>query len=311
MITNIPTGNDFEKAAKESLIQAFHLIYKTDAEIDIFSTNSLDIPDFTEHEFNENYFSFWLHKQSVLRTTIVLIQQSHELFMKATIAQVSPLLLLENKRTEWPTLYKHNDKDFNNLYTLSAESLLHTYSAVLNAPAAEELIRFIDEVRVLRNKILHSIYNEPLYPREIISLILNTFTYFVGKDSWWDSIREELFHNPFYGAIDKEFEEASLIEVLENMERYFSRKELSKHFNQNLKNRGYFCPVCKARLEREDESISTKWAFLFPNNASSNIIKCVCCLTETSVIREDCEMEDCKGNVLLDKLCLTCLGYTS
>ncbi|GAB3535985.1 hypothetical protein GCM10027443_25680 [Pontibacter brevis] len=154
MITNIPTGSDFEKAAKECLIQAFQLIYKTDEEIDVFSSNSLDIPDFAENEFNENYFSFWLHKQSVLRTTIILIQQSHELFMKGAIAQVSPLLLLENKRTEWPTLYKHHDKDFNSLYTLNAESLLHTYSAVLKEPAAEELIRFVDEVRVLRNNFL-------------------------------------------------------------------------------------------------------------------------------------------------------------
>lgn len=308
MIVNVPTRDDFKRIAIECLLQAYNLIYEADKEVDVMSQDNVYYPDTSPQEFQENYSLLWKHKQPVLRNAVILIQQSHESLMKAEIANVSPLLLLENKRTDWPTLHRHKDKDFNTFYTIGAESLLYTYNAVLTKPASEELIKFAEEVRILRNKIIHSVFNEPLYPRYIVGLILYTFTLFLGRDSWWESIRENLFTNPFYGKIDKPFEEANLIEHLEDAERYFGRKELSNHFNQNLSNRGYYCPDCKISLEREDGEIHSKWAYLKPNTPTSRTIKCVCCLSEIEVSRTDCLSEDCRGNVLYEDICLTCLN---
>lgn len=138
-------------------------------------------------------------------------------------------------------------------------------------------------------------------------MILYTFTHFLGRNSWWISVRENLFTNPFFGSIDKEFEIASLTEQLEDVERYFGRKELSNHFTHNLKNRSYFCPICKSGLEREDGEITRQWAYLYHNTPSSKIVMCICCLGEVEVVREDCTNDDCRGNVYYDGICLTCL----
>lgn len=110
MIVNIYSCDYFKKIAVECLLQAYKMIYVTDKEVDILSQNNIYYPDSSPQEFQENYLLLWTHNQAILRNAVILIQQSHESLMKAEIAHVSPLLLLDNKRTDWPTLYRHNDK---------------------------------------------------------------------------------------------------------------------------------------------------------------------------------------------------------
>jgi len=88
MITNIPKPSQYKTSGVECLIQAYDNVFKIDNEL---------TPDTPRDRI-------WEYNQIVLRTSLVLIHQGVEGLMKAKICEVSPLLLLDKKRSEWKTL---------------------------------------------------------------------------------------------------------------------------------------------------------------------------------------------------------------
>jgi hypothetical protein len=88
-----------------------------------------------------------------------------------------------------------------------------------------------------------------------------------------------------------------------------------KYFNFDKKQRRYICPNCYAIAFRETYVRSglqysiPRLAQLTPNHADSNSVYCIVCDKSSLVVREDCFVEDCPGNVIdgeLHDICLTC-----
>jgi hypothetical protein len=299
MIKNTPTTKDYQKLAGECLNQAFDLIYSIDKDRNLIEDNEVSMQ------------KVWKHNQGTLRTAIVLIHQGIEAFMKATICNVSPLLLVENKRNEWPTLPDSADKDFGDLYTIGADALLYTYCAVTQTKVSARLVAFVEEVRIKRNAIVHGIAAEELSPVVIIEMILNSYTLFSGKDSWWHIMREQFISDPLFGVFDSDYEIASFGFRLDYIENVLGKGKLSKHLSQNIKSRRYFCPDCKYAVEDRDGEMYSKWAYLRPNEPSCKTVFCLNCQGSFQVERINCENEGCNGNVLYyegksSAICLTC-----
>jgi hypothetical protein len=300
MITNLPQATDFENIAKQCLNQAFNIVYEID--------NGLDYYDEPERE------KVWVYHTGELSTSLILIYQAIESLMKSKICEVSSLLLLDLKRTDWPTMPSSADKDFNELFTIGGEALQKTYCAVLQSSKLDaDLIKFVEEIRLARNKIVHGVSREHLGPEYLVETVLKTFTKFLGRDSWWISMRDQQIKSPVFGQFNTNYEEAFLIEKLEYTESILKPQNFRQHFSLDLKTRRYYCPWCADSLEGEDSELESKWAVLVPQKSKgATKIQCMNCQRVHTVLRGKCDDPACKGDVLYEletngpRRCLTC-----
>lgn len=292
---------DFVNVAKQCLTQAFNIIYEIDKELSYFED---------ELDSNEDVWKFHLGD---LNTSHILLYQGIEALMKATICEESPLLLLDTRVSDWPTLPDSKNKEFNQLSTISGKSLLKVYFSV-GSPSNPntDIPAFVEEIRLIRNKIIHGISREYLSPKFLINSILKTHTYFIGKDSWWLTMRELYINYPLFGIYKSDYEEVGLIEKLYYLEKILEPSEWRKHFSLDFKSRRYYCPWCTFILEVEKKYIQSKWALLIPQNQQrATEIKCLNCQRSHSVVRRKCSNDKCAGDVLHryednDYECLTC-----
>lgn len=302
MIVNYPSDKDFEQISRQCLTQSFNLLYKVYADYE-------EIQD--ENIRNEVPIEkIWEHNHGTLRTSLILLHQGIETFMKSEICKISPLLLIEKKRTDWPTLPASSNKDFDSLYTISGEALLITFCAVRSSN--QNLIDYIEEIRQQRNKAIHGANRLNISPKYLVEKIIEGFTYFFGQQSWFLNLWNHNFEHPLFGYYDSDYESAVSYRFLDFAELMLGRKKLNKYVNMDILGRKYFCPECKTNIEKDFDQLYSKWAFLQPNTPRSRTVKCLSCDVGLKVIRKSCIDSDCKGNVLyLDGtdgffVCLTC-----
>ncbi|MBG8555043.1 hypothetical protein [Hymenobacter guriensis] len=240
MITNLPNSEEFESLAKNCLVQAFDLIFATDKAVF----------DFGEEALKEDV---WRYSQGKLNTSVVLIHQAIESFMKASVCLTSPLLLLEGRRKDWPVLPDQENKDFNEFYTTPAEALLRTYAATTKIPLSPDVVSHIEAIRTLRNQIVHGISRTQLTTKILVENILDTFLFFQGKNAWWEALLTEFIQHPLSHAPNQLFgvELALFAERLDYVEAIIGKAKFAKQFTINTKSRRYYCPFCKIQWSRE------------------------------------------------------------
>jgi hypothetical protein len=300
MIKNLPNYEEFEKVSKECFIQAFNLLFKVYKDYESYDDEVIR----DEVKIEE----LWSYNSGTLRTSTILLHQGIETFMKGTVARTSPLLLLEQKRSDWPTLPESADKDYDTFYTIAGENLLHTFCAVSDKiKPTIVLIKFIENIRQKRNKAIHGVGKVSDSAIELINDILQAYTYFFGIDQWFIDLKTFTYENPLFGYFDWEFETLMSYEYLDFLESTIGVKKLKKHLSFDITGRRYFCPTCKYEIDRKYGDLQSKWAFLIPNTPDSVEVYCINCGYESEVIREDCGDEDCLGNVIdTEGTCLSC-----
>ncbi|MCC3154693.1 hypothetical protein Q3A66_16885 [Hymenobacter sp. BT770] len=286
MIINLPSSKDFDNLANSCLTQAFNIVFETDKHV--YDNFDKDLQD-----------DVWTYSQEKLNTAVVLLHQGIEAFMKASVSLVTPLLLIEGKRSDWPVLPKQRDKEFNDFYTTPSEALLYTFYATTKKDVDEALISHIEEIRKVRNQIVHGISRTRLNPKFLVDKILDTYLFFKGKDAWWEAVSGFHFNHPLTGYYDLSIETAQFAERLDYALNMVGKSKMAKHFAINLRGRSYFCPKCLQDYVRGvGEDYKYAWAFLTPNSASSTSVTCLNCGNENKVIRQPCPYDGCKGNVL-------------
>lgn len=305
MIINTPTKSEFEEVAIENLTQAFNLLFKV-------YDNYLDHDDQIVKE-EVPVDEIWEHHHGTLRTALILLHQALEGLMKSVICDTSSLLLIDKPRKDWPSLPLSEDKEFDSLYTIGGEALLKTFCAVSSTIVRDaELINFIEDIRQKRNQAIHGTNVKDISARYIIENVLKTFTIWFGKDTWHKELRQNLVENPLFGYFDVDYESAISYKFLDFALLLLGKSSLSKHLSIDLKRRAYFCPECKHGIEHDFGTLTSKWAFLNPNSPTSTKLSCLNCHQSFDVIRRDCSIDGCKGNVLFDDdyaggyVCLTC-----
>ncbi|MFM1771923.1 MAG: hypothetical protein RLZZ71_1065 [Bacteroidota bacterium] len=306
MIIDIPTSEEYEDVAIECLVQAYNNIVQVD--------NSL-----TNETPREE---IWKYHQIVLRTSIVLIHQGLEGLMKADICSESPLLLIDKKKSEWKTLPGASDESFSEMFTIGGDDLLKMYFACVEPKYVHaDFLAHFNDVRSKRNKIVHGLGEADLKPEYVLKLVLNTFTFLLGKDEFWDAVLNKFYRHPGIEHEDPEieWEENNHYNRMEHLNFFLGIGELKKHFTTDITVRAYFCPNCIQNAEViTKEGIKrpeSKWAFLTPNEPASTTISCIVCQEQFEVLREDCKKPGCKGNVIYKedededchvRICLTC-----
>lgn len=231
--------------------------------------------------------------------------------MKGKVCDVSPLLLIDNKRTDWPVRPNQGNKSFSEFFTIGAEELLNTFCAIANPPLDSDTVDFLERIRKLRNKIIHGLTAEIVDSRTILSDVMNSFTIFFGKDSWWRETRQVNWEHPLFTFFNSDLEVAEFASRLEFVLKKIGKGEFARHSSFPIKQRRYLCPDCKYNYERKVGPYEYKWATLKPNTATSTTVGCYNCDKESTVIRRDCLKEGCKGNVISEEydFCLTCGKY--
>ena len=250
----------------------------------------------------------WQYNEIVLKTSVILTHQGIEALLKSKISEKTPLLLIEQKKANWKTLPNSDDCEFSDLYTIAGEELLRTFFATVNpADYSTELVDHIEEVRILRNKLVHGIGHDPLSPEVVLKLILKSFTLLRGQDSFWLALQNKFYDHPAHivGEPTFVFDEVEQHIHLDYLEALLGTGELNHHFTQNLKARRYYCPDCTGS---DGISVSgdgqvapypdTRYAFLKPNEPGSTNVYCLVCHQNFEIERLDCNKEGCKGNVL-------------
>jgi hypothetical protein len=195
---------------------------------------------------------------------------------------------LDQNPIDWPTKPDSDDKDFDDLYTISGESLVRKYSASLKGEKVVIiLIQFIEEVRITRNRVMHGASNQKLKPKFIIEIILDIFFHFLGVNPFWNTTRDLLISNPMFGSFDEDFEEADLHKRLDYTESIIGKSNFQLHFDIRLDCRGYLCPWCFEALIQHGEELQSGWVFLKPQRtAGANEIECLNCKKEHKVERK-------------------------
>ncbi|MDR6368751.1 hypothetical protein J2795_001011 [Chryseobacterium bernardetii] len=299
MITNIPEYEDFEKVAKECLIQALESLFNIYCKYKEYDDKNIT----EEVPLNE----VWEHNKPTFRTSIILLHQGIETYMKSIIVRNSPYLLLEQKRSEWPSLPESKNVDYSAMYTFAGENLLHTFCTVTNGTLTTEKIKFIEDIRQNRNKAIHGAGNILNDPNTVIIDILKAYTYFFGKDQWFNDIKKWNESNPLFGYYDWSFESTLSYKFLDFLEATIGIKKINSFLNFDLSGRRYLCPTCFYEMNSKGEKLLSKWALLSPNKPSSKLVHCINCDFESEIERINCHSKNCIGNVIdMDGICLTC-----
>jgi len=145
MIENVPTSDDLNRAALRLYFTAWTSLITIATDFDQV------YPD--DEDWTEEKAEYLRGCQSDMQSCCTLIQQSNELALKARVAEVSPYLLLF--RNDRKLSIKPEKLDFSDLRTLDATDLLGAVNSFCTSPLSDVFITDYNDVRKLRNKIVH------------------------------------------------------------------------------------------------------------------------------------------------------------
>lgn len=302
MITNLPNHNEFLNIVIGCLSQSIYSVYKIHKESRSFLENTdLDIK--AEEIWSHNYIS--------LNTSFILLHQGLEALLKSEICKKSAFLLLELSPSLWPTLPEGKDKDFSDLYQIGGENLIKVFLAITieSKQRTPSFYNLIEKIRKTRNEIVHSQPKGRISVKDLLQYNLEIITVFLGKDKWLDILRDQFLANPINGH--SEHDNVLFCRIISFLVDTVGKSAINKNLNININSRSYHCPNCYDSLQIVGYDTELyKFSYLYPNTATSNVLKCFICNNEHPVSRNKCDKGDCKGNVIANNIvnqrCLTC-----
>jgi hypothetical protein len=299
MITDLPTSDEFEKVARDWLNNSFDILYEYSKGSENLSFLKID-----GYKFNKTKLS----------GILVLIHQALEAKLKSVICIVSPLLLLDLKQADWPTLPDSKNKSFNDLYTLGADALIKVFGAInSNIEDTRKLASLFDEIRIKRNKIVHNLYKDELTVEYLLELLFKVSAAMFSTDLF-SFLRENDSNFPYdeFYAKYPHLEDDRNISILTYRyhlqswaEGILGNKRIKTYLH--IEGRPYNCYWCWANIDK----YQLKTAYLHPNSSVSESLACINCLENFNAQRRDCNNNECKGNIVYqdrsnETICLTC-----
>lgn len=301
MIIDIPTYDDFEASGITFLNLAWDPILELLFTVKISEMEQWD----TDGEMSEE---FWRAAQMPLITALSLAQQGTEHLIKGKIAKASPFLLIAGNPSAWPKGCDKKDTPFVDFRTIDAQDLIRVHNTVADSQMSEKFVTKFDNLRRIRNKIMHSVDKTfKTTPKEVMLAIVDIFSNLVEPQGWLEARRNYLENHPNAIAYSTDHIEEIIARELNHVLRIFDNSSMKEHFGFNPKQRRYHCPDCYGAFgEFIDDP---KLAHLKPNTATSTKIYCKVCRQEREVLRKSCIGLGCKGNVIdvVDNICLLCL----
>ena len=309
MIKDIPTEADFHGSAARFLETAWsEALGQVEAEK--FESEYEDEDTDVAGEVGagpdaQNIFS----DKSSLAIAYIALYTGVEHLLRASIASVSPFLLLAGDIRSWPSSTK--DVSFADFKSIEAGELVRVFDTVCPTRLSPSFIQMYDKIRRKRNSLIHSHSQElSVIASDLITTILFATDALVGSQAWFDWRRHRLTaacaHDRFASW---QFE---LTKELDLALRVMGNSPALRHFGIDKKRRRYFCPECLANqtdYERKTCAYQNEvegWAHLDRNERT--LLKCPICATKSKVEREKCLewRRGCKGDVMFGDWCMTC-----
>jgi len=256
---------------------------------------------------------YWQAAEKSFSIAHALAQQGAELIIKSKIASVSPYLLLNSFPTILPKACTEIDTDFADFRTIDAQDIIKVYNTVLFPSLPQDLTYTFNTFRKERNALFHTVdkrlaYNE----KKIISYIIRICN--LIKPKQWPLIRKKYLEDtPVLRITGTDYLMNQICTEMEWMIELVDRKLLLELFDFDKRQRRYICPHCYWYLNRDTDVPFPRTAQLSPNRSDSTNLYCFVCGNNTKVVRKQCKITGCKGNVIntgkyWDKKCLTCFG---
>lgn len=258
----------------------------------------------TDGEVSEE---FWQSAQMPLSTALSLAQQGTELLLKGKIAEISPFLLISGNPNSWPKGCDKQDTPFVDFRTIDAQDLIRVHNSVAEPRLSEEFIFKFENLRRIRNKIMHSVDKSFKTSQEaVINTIIETFSTLVKPYGWLMARRGYLESHPNAVAYSTDYVEEVLSREMSHIIEILNSSTIKRFFHFNPKQRRYQCPDCYGDFS--DYIKNSKFAQLRPNEPSSTKVYCIICNEERDVLRKKCIDPACKSNVIdaEENICLIC-----
>lgn len=275
MIKNIPDSKDYYKSSLNYMNISWSMAF------DVYKVSKSVLED--EDEASEYREEQRYH----LNTCLMLLSQSIELFLKFRIAEVNPLLMVSLRN-------KDINSDFNELQTIDAKELFPLHDQIRADHLGSKLSKTFEEIRVKRNRIMHSVGND-LHEEESILIQIIKLSHMLFNTPWLN-LRVEFLGNSYfsdsYVDIYNANEEFSICKENLSVGNF---KSYSGYLQKDLVIR---CPYCNYHMDYSLEAHNCI-------RVSPLIYKCIICDEKGKVKRLKCP--DC-NTLSLDEggECLHC-----
>jgi hypothetical protein len=307
MIVNVPTAESLHIAARRAFFDTWSLILNVAT---VFDEVYPPGDDWTKEK--TEYLEAC---QSELQSALISMQLSNELALKARIAEVSPYLLLFSNDRKLSR--KPGDIDFGDLRTIEANDLPNAVNCFCTATLSDAFIQDYDEVRSLRNKIVHlGSVDRHFNPDDLLARMVRQFA-----ELWPDRLwlverlkcatqgRYAFFHDGKYASAEGE--------VYAELEETFARigkGQFKQLIGFEKSARRYVCPLCISNSEVRKAGLdpsTCRTAFLLSDRTT---VRCSMCANNFKIARTKCTHSKCKGDVTYHAnddapMCLTCGDY--
>jgi hypothetical protein len=200
-----------------------------------------------------------------------------------------------------------NKIEFSQFKTIDAIHLPKVLNAVSAQKLSERFQTHYDDLRNLRNRLMHSVGRAPIEGPDFYRIVLRSFKYLEPGRPWLKERQAYLERNEDAVLYSGDAGDYVLIKEAVRVIESLKPSDCVDLLGFDRRKRRYLCPSCEATLSSfEDEG-----AYLCqlseddPNHIS---IRCYLCETSFEVERARCSNEDCKGDVIWteDQMCLTC-----
>lgn len=319
MITDIPTSSDFQNAGINLLNLAW------DSMVSLLIDRIFDGVEIkTNLPVSNNY---WKSAQPILASSLSLVQQSVEFFLKGKIAKISPHLLISGTPSNFPKNSHKQNTSFSDFRTIDAQDLVRVHDTVSDNRLSDEFCQWYDELRRLRNKLMHTVDKTiAITDRDVLIKVMEGCEYCVAPLSWVKIRNEYLMNSPSGHLLqdvppeqidDREKTafnlgqlQSEIMTVIEYLEPQYSKR----FFGFYKKQHRYTCLNCLSIRQHEtffeykdDEEVWLHTAQI--DKSHPDIIHCIFCNGNYLIKREKCK--NCKNDVLdaYNGLCLSCTRY--
>ena len=303
MITDIPSKEDFTDQAIVFLNLAWDTVF------DLLLEYS-DAEEWDAIVDNEQSDDYWKAAQKPLATAVALSQQGAEFLLKAHIAEISPFILISGKPSEWPSKCDKQDTSYSSFHTADAQDLIRIYDTVAENRLSGNFKELFNKLRLTRNTIFHTVDRTIRFSeKEVILAILEIAEELVGQQQWTQVRRAYLESTPSSAVWSSDAVGLRLSREMLSAIDLLGKADFTRLLRFNKRQRRYICPNCIRECRWVDSELQPKTAQLSPNKPSSNNVYCFVCRKNISVLRMECSMPKCKGNVIHaddDYECLTC-----
>lgn len=297
MIKDVPNREDFYNVGAALLNQAWQDLVGLQLAVE-------EASDWADASDLEEY---WRSATTKLATTLSIAHQAAEFFLKGRIVEVSPFLLIANSPKDWPKEDGEGNTSFSKFRTVDAQDLPRLHDKVAAEKMQPEFSILVENLRTRRNAIMHTVALDlEVQVAELVKWILEIHRNLFGGE-WVQFRRNALDGAGTTHLYSNDWVDPQLIREFLAVKGMLSAAELEQYYKIPAKPRHYLCPYCTWQTMADwDEDVFS--GFLEPNAADSQIVHCALCGDDYHVVRIECEVGGCPGNVISTEWekCLTC-----